>query len=349
METSALILLLAGTLVMLALLAATIAAKRLWRNAAELRIAARRTRYAAALARGGAHGGAEVCAAAGHGGAALFDACREVDRAWSRLSPADRAALDSVVRIGGVPRHLVAGCRSRALVRRSRSAAALGYLRLPEGLPQLERRLVDRDLTVRLIAAGALGRIGTPASARALMDAIAARRLPEERLVEALAGAWAVPALLAAFADPARAGIRPALAEALGLVGSPAAIEPFALAMPAAEAELRLRMVRALGRIGGPAAGEVVAEAMADEDWRVRAQAARALAEIGRRRRAVPLLERGLRDSSWWVRANCGAGLRRLGPSGVTALRRALRSDDRFARDRAREALDMEAAQRRAA
>jgi HEAT repeat protein len=93
----------------------------------------------------------------------------------------------------------------------------------------------------------------------------------------------------------------------------------------------------------------VVATTMTDEEWRVRAQAARALAEIGRRRLAVPLLERGLADNAWWVRANCGAGLRRLGPSGLAALRRALRSDDRFARDRAREALDMEAAQRAAA
>ena len=55
-------------------------------------------------------------------------------------------------------------------------------------------------------------------------------------------------------------------------------------------------------------------------------------------------LEAGLTDPQWWVRANCASALVSIGPKGVAGLERALASDDRFARDRAREALALRAA-----
>ena len=53
----------------------------------------------------------------------------------------------------------------------------------------------------------------------------------------------------------------------------------------------------------------------------------------------VPELERALSDGAWWVRANAAEALRFAGPEGLAALQRATTSDDRFAAERAREAL----------
>jgi HEAT repeat protein len=49
-----------------------------------------------------------------------------------------------------------------------------------------------------------------------------------------------------------------------------------------------------------------------------------------------------LDDPAWWVRANAAASLRALGQPGHQALERALDHPDRYARDRAREALAMD-------
>jgi HEAT repeat protein len=74
----------------------------------------------------------------------------------------------------------------------------------------------------------------------------------------------------------------------------------------------------------------------------IRAQAAKSLGALGADdgRRA---LEAALADQAWWVRANAATSLRQLGDAGMAALRRAARSEDRFARDRAREALSLSA------
>ena len=56
----------------------------------------------------------------------------------------------------------------------------------------------------------------------------------------------------------------------------------------------------------------------------------------------LPALEAVLDDSAWWVRANAASALRTLGAPGHEALERALDHPDRYARDRAREALAMD-------
>ena len=55
----------------------------------------------------------------------------------------------------------------------------------------------------------------------------------------------------------------------------------------------------------------------------------------------MPALAAVLDDSAWWVRANAATSLRALGQPGHLALEHALDHPDRFARDRAREALAM--------
>ena len=56
----------------------------------------------------------------------------------------------------------------------------------------------------------------------------------------------------------------------------------------------------------------------------------------------MPALEAVLDDPAWWVRANAASALRSLGEPGHKALERALDHPDRYARDRAREALAMD-------
>jgi hypothetical protein len=50
-----------------------------------------------------------------------------------------------------------------------------------------------------------------------------------------------------------------------------------------------------------------------------------------------------MRDSAWRVRKEAGLSLRALGAPGTLFLRRALRSDDRFAADMAQQVLDLPA------
>src|SRR5262249_54327479 len=90
-----------------------------------------------------------------------------------------------------------------------------------------------------------------------------------------------------------------------------------------------------------------LAEALADPAWPVRAQAARALAAMGQQEPLVVMrLSEGLRDEAWWVRANCADALLASGPPGRAALEEALASDDRFAREPAREALEVDRGRR---
>jgi HEAT repeat protein len=52
-------------------------------------------------------------------------------------------------------------------------------------------------------------------------------------------------------------------------------------------------------------------------------------------------LARHLSDSAWWVRAAAAEALAQLGEPGLASLRDALVHSDRYARDRAREELEL--------
>ena len=136
--------------------------------------------------------------------------------------------------------------------------------------------------------------------------------------------------------------LRAHLALALGLAGDPRA-EPTMLQLLSAEdVEERVAAARALGKLGTLQSSHALQVALQDPEWAVRAQAAKALGRLGAVS-TIPALEFGLGDSAWWVRSNCATALRLLGAPGLEALTRALQSEDRYTRDRAREALDLAA------
>ena len=268
----------------------------------------RRARFAALLERPDDAGLREAGVAAARSEAAARDLALEADRAWPRLSQAERDLLRYHVRAAGVAPALERATHSLLPPRRTRAATAIGELRLSEASPRLAEMLHDRNGWAGIAAARALGRIGSPFAAQALLRALEQGLVPEQRLVEALGGAWAVEQLLLAFRAPRTVALRVPLADALGRTGSPAAAEALMAAMPAASVDLRVRIVRALARLNEPAP---VRAAMSDPHGRVRAQAAWALGRLGDGE-SEGLLEAALCDSAPWVRANSAAALRRL-------------------------------------
>jgi hypothetical protein len=77
---------------------------------------------------------------------------------------------------------------------------------------------------------------------------------------------------------------------------------------------------------------------LGDPSWVVRSHAAKA-AGASRQASLAPQLAALLEDRSWWVRQNATLALAELGVAAVPALLEKLRSSDRFARNKAAEAL----------
>jgi HEAT repeat protein len=103
---------------------------------------------------------------------------------------------------------------------------------------------------------------------------------------------------------------------------------------------VRMWVARLLGAIGGEEHTATVRELLDDPAPEVRAAAAVAIGRLGHWPSAPALAER-LRDPVWRVRRDAALALRVLGPTGELLLERALRDEDAFARDMARQTLDL--------
>jgi hypothetical protein len=104
--------------------------------------------------------------------------------------------------------------------------------------------------------------------------------------------------------------------------------------------ELRVAAARALGRLGMGEAIPVLVMALADPAWPVRAMAAQALGRLSASP-AVDALAACVSDRAWWVRHHAAYALAAIGGEGRDALcNLAARSEDGYAREMAREALD---------
>jgi HEAT repeat protein len=103
---------------------------------------------------------------------------------------------------------------------------------------------------------------------------------------------------------------------------------------------VRAWVARVLAAVGGEARAESVTGLLEDDEAEVRAAAAVALGRLGHWP-AAPALAARLRDPSWRVRRDAAVALRTLGGPGRMMLERALRDEDAFARDMARQTLDL--------
>jgi len=176
-------------------------------------------------------------------------------------------------------------------------------------IERLLSMLGDPEVLCRFTVKDSLLRLGRPAT---------------EPLLRYLSGADGAPV---AEALDVAAGIADArfLAPALELCGA---------------ADARTRALAA--SVGGRQATGALTALLRDAHPDVRAAAAKALGKLGHWPAAGSLAE-CLRDPSWDVRRAAAVALRAFGAAGVLLLRRALTDRDRFARDMARQVLELPA------
>jgi HEAT repeat protein len=333
----------------LALLVVGRKAKRDRRERTSLR---RRRRYTRAVAYG-SPARLRALLATARGTQTQLDLARALEGVVADLPPERRAVLAQEARRSRLLARLGRQCRARKAIDRGRAVMLVSRMQLPNGPPLLRPMLEDRDPDVRLAAGDGLALFRDEPAVRALVSAIDNSRLPTERVVERLDGPWAVEPLLAVL-DEFRAhgaqdtGARVGVIRALGLIGDPRAEGVLLEVLVEGALEERISAARALGSAGGAASVGPLVRALADQEWTMRAQVCRALGKIGDER-AVSALAAHLGDRGWWVRANAAEALRRLGEPGLRALRASLSHRDRYARDRAREALALEGIAREAA
>jgi HEAT repeat protein len=335
----------AASVILLTSSLACVVALRVRRARSERRAQERRGLLLDALARADRPALSGICATA-RAHADLREDIRVVAARW--LPPSQRRLLVEIARESGLAGTLRGLLSSHDGIARGRAAHLIGVLGLADSAGELEPLLGDRDPDVRLAAAGAIAELDTREGARALIRALRDSAIEPDRLLEQLTRPSAIPELVHAFYLPECVPIRGLIAEALGLSRSLDGIAALASLVRVGAEEERLRACRALGRIGRPEVVALLVEALADDAWRVRAQAARGLTHLAGGS-GVPELERALSDGAWWVRANAAEALRFAGPAGIAALQRATTSNDRFAAERAREALALVSADDEAA
>jgi HEAT repeat protein len=335
---------LAGSLLVLAVLVLMVVVRKLGRTRSERRSRARVPRYAEALRQGSRADLVRVAARARRA-AAADDLIEALSRARADLGPARWVEVRGAAEEAGLVARLRTNLSASRPVARGRAALLTAGLRLPGAARALEPLLADPDVDVRHAALAGLTLDGSPEAAHALLRTLGDGALPVERLAERLGRPWAAPVLLEALSDPALRPVRGWIAETLGLAREPLAAPALAQLLEEGDEEERVRACRALGRIGGPTARRALLPSLGDPYWPVRAQAARALGEIGDPEAAAELGAR-LSDHAWWVRANAAEALRGIGGPGIDVLREALDAPDRYARDRAAEALSLEAGAR---
>lgn len=115
--------------------------------------------------------------------------------------------------------------------------------------------------------------------------------------------------------------LRAMIAEGLGGATDYRVVPALSEAAMGAPPKVRAASLRALGRLMHPAVEPVVARGIADQDWQVRGAAAAAAGSAGLTA-LVPLLAEHLADPVWWVRFQAAEALTRLGPDGLTTLRK---------------------------
>ena len=330
-----------ASLGLLLILTCALVVERVARNRREQRAWERRRSYAEVLAHGHWSDVQRLASAAARSFAARGDLVDALALTGWTTGPvfAEHEALAQAV---------TDDIEHRNVARRAVGASLLGVIGGAEAVALLHQLMrEDRDYELRLIAARALRVVGGDDAAWELIRGLRDDVLPRERILEQLGRPFAAHALLQALQIADFNDVRAHLAEALGLAAyAPAAHALGGLVRFGNERE-RTKACRALGRLGDPIVVPLLTRAMDDESWVVRAQAATALGGCAQQDAVTPLA-RALADQNWWVRANSAASLRQCGDAGIAALRHAASNHpDRYARDRALEALALEAASAR--
>jgi len=233
--------------------------------------------------------------------------------------------------------------RSRFWWRRLVGARMLAVLGGEKDLSVVRRLVSDKHPAVKVAAIAVLRRVCTPELLASVLDeAIAAPSVVRHYFFDTLltVGPALVPTLRQRLGMPRDDHEIPALLRLAGEVGAP---ELLVAILPHArhpDMETRAAAARALGAYPHAQACDALVGLLSDHHWQVRARAASALGSI-RALDARDVLTAALRDANWWVRLRAAVALRQLGPAGVSLLKTAERSGDRFAAEMARYTLGL--------
>jgi HEAT repeat protein len=264
-----------------------------------------------------------------------------LDRLWPSLDESQRERIREAVRASALDRVLTRQLGSRAAVRRARAALLVGTMKLEDASDLLALLTEDHDGDVRLVSIRGLAAVADRRAAEVMIEALASGHVEPERVIERLANRWAVATILAELASMSSTpAVRAALTRSLGIVGDPSAETVLRAMLRTGSMEERVGAARALGTAGTPAAAPDLETALTASEWPVRVQAARSLGLL-EVEQAVPALATSLSDDAWWVRSAAAEALASLGEPGRLALRAAVAGPDRYARERAQEALTM--------
>lgn len=256
--------------------------------------------------------------------------------------------LKAVLARHGVDRLLLRHLRSGHLTARLDAIESLGKARLPQAFDALISLLKHPRPVVRRMA------VRAAAGTLATMTPEPGPDGPGARFIEALKGtdlqSGVAQESLLLLETKAGAVLRDLLAEpdlgdrlrwvalaTTGRLGLADMAGEVARSTTHADPELRAAAFRALHHLGSvpEEAHASLLEALRDEIDFVRVQASHAAAFLPAEV-ALPALEPGLGDESWWVRRATAASMARLGDDGVAAVRRAAETHpDQAAREMA--------------
>ena len=256
--------------------------------------------------------------------------------------------LKAVLARHGVDRLLLRHVRSGHLTARLDAIESLGKARLPQAFDALISLLKHPRPVVRRMA------VRAAAGTLATMPPEPGPDGPGARFIEALKGtdiqSGVAQESLLLLETKAGAVLRDLLAqpdlgdrlrwvalETTGRLGLADMAGEVAGSTSHADPELRAAAFRALHRLGSvpEEAHGALLRALRDEVDFVRVQASHAAAFLPSEV-ALPALEPGLEDESWWVRRATAASMARLGDDGVAAVRRAAETHpDQAAREMA--------------
>ena len=253
------------------------------------------------------------------------------------LAGPEREALAAAAREVGVLERAERRCASRMWRRRLHGARVLTLLGGGEqAVPPL---LGDERPEVRAQAAEwASGHPDEPIVRRLVAMLDDAGRFTRYTAMDSLirlGGAASVP-----LASAIEAGGGPAVLEVAARVADPRLAAAAAGRAADPDPAVRAWVARVLAAVGGESQAALVGGLLEDPDPEVRAAAAVALGRLGHWP-AAPKLAARLRDPAWRVRRDAAVALRTLGDPGRLMLERALRDEDGFARDMARQTLDL--------
>ncbi len=261
-----------------------------------------------------------------------------LDELAPSLAGAERSALTAAARERGLIAHAESGCASRRWRRRLHAVRVLALLGGGEqSVPALLR---DPRPEVRAQAAEwAADNPSEPVVERLVQMLQERERFARFTVMDSLIrlGPHAVEPLARAIAS---GGAGAATLEVAARIGDPRLAGPAQARVSDPDPQMRAWAARLLGGLGGERHTALVAGLLEDQAPEVRAAAAVALGQLGHWPSA-PALALRLRDPVWRVRRDAALALRALRAPGELLLQRALRSDDAFARDMARQTLDL--------